>query len=135
MSTTDAAVAAIRLTEDELHPYISHVSTRRWLSGPGLPGDSDLFTFEELRREGLRTVADATADPGGRLLSEELRGQLVIGGLTDLHGRETESVLLDGVTGEVSTTAFFHARPDLMDRIPWPPRSPPWSASRRRRTN
>jgi hypothetical protein len=88
MSTTEAAVAAITLTEDELQPYISHVSTRRWLSGTGLPGDSDLFTFEELRREGLRTVADATDDPGGRL-SEELRRQLVICGLTDLRGRET----------------------------------------------
>ncbi|MFJ4940084.1 hypothetical protein ACIP8U_40410, partial [Streptomyces pseudovenezuelae] len=120
MSATDAAVAAIRLTEDELQPYISHASTRRWLSGPGLPLDSDLFTFEELRREGLRTVADATGDPAGRL-SEELRDQLVIGGLTDLHGRETESVLLDGVTGEVSTTAFFHTRPDLMDRTPLAP--------------
>ncbi|MFE3856579.1 SUKH-4 family immunity protein [Streptomyces griseorubiginosus] len=123
MSTTDAAVAAIRLTEDELRPYITHASTRSWLSGPGLPGNSDLFSFEELRRQGLRTVADSTSDPGGRL-SEELRDQLVIGGLTDLYGRERESVLLDGATGEVSTTAFFHARPDLMGRTPLAPSLP-----------
>ncbi|CAM5468063.1 hypothetical protein SALBM311S_09575 [Streptomyces alboniger] len=68
-------------------------------------------------------MADSTSDPGGRL-SEELRDQLVIGGLTDLYGRERESVLLDGATGEVSTTAFFHARPDLMGRTPLAPSLP-----------
>ncbi|MEU6356015.1 SUKH-4 family immunity protein [Streptomyces sp. NPDC047072] len=123
MRTIDAVAAAITLTEDELHPTLTHATTRRWLRGPGLPADSDLFTFEELRREGLRTVADSTGDPEGRL-SDELRDQLVIGGLTDLRGAETESVLLDGATGEVSTTSFLHDRPDLMGRTPLAPSLP-----------
>lgn len=115
MSTIDAAVAAIVLTEDDLDPYITHASTRRWLSGPGLPGDSDLFTFAELRRDGLRTVEDSTGD------------QLVIGALTNLEGTETESVLLDGATGEISTTSFIYDLPDLpdlMDRTPLAPSLP-----------
>ncbi|KOG36417.1 SUKH-4 family immunity protein [Streptomyces resistomycificus] len=120
MGTIEAAVAAIRLTETDLDPYITHASTRRWLTGPGLPGDSGLFTFEELRRAGVRTVADSTGDPDGRLAAE-LRNQLVIGGLTGPGGLETESVLLDGATGEISTTHFLHDRPDLMGRRPLAP--------------
>ncbi|KOU70956.1 hypothetical protein ADK57_11500 [Streptomyces sp. MMG1533] len=120
MGTTEAVVAAITLTEADLDPYVTHASTRRWLTGPGLPGDSGLFTFAELRREGLRTVVDSTGDPGGRLLAE-LRNQLVIGGLVGPGGLETESVLLDGATGEISTTHFLHDRPDLMDRRPLAP--------------
>ncbi|MEV0690457.1 SUKH-4 family immunity protein [Streptomyces sp. NPDC050388] len=136
MSTIDtvatdvvAVAAAITLTEDALDPFVTHASTRRWLTGPGLPCDSGLFSFARLRTEGLRTVAGSTGgagDAGGRL-SAELRDQLVIGGLLGPAGTETESVLLDGTTGEVSTTYFFHDRhdrPDLMDIRPLAPSLP-----------
>ncbi|MFG2134505.1 SUKH-4 family immunity protein [Streptomyces sp. NPDC048751] len=130
MSTTGTAdtadtagafrTAMIVLTEAELRGYVTHAPTRRWLTGPGLPGVGGLLTFETLRRDGLRTVADSTGDPDSRL-SPELRDQLVIGGLLGAQGPETESVLLDGSTGEVSTTYFLHDRPDLMDRRPFAP--------------
>ena len=120
MSTTDVATQAITLTEDQLDPYVTHAATRRWLTGPGLPGDSGLFTFVELSREGLRTVRDATADPDDRLAAE-LRDQLVIGALLGPAGLETESLLLDGATGEIATTYFLHDRPDLMDSRPLAP--------------
>ncbi|GGW77489.1 SUKH-4 family immunity protein [Streptomyces lomondensis] len=120
MSTTDAGTAVITLTEAELDPWVTHASTRHWLTGPGLPSDSGVLTFAGLRREGLRTVGDSTGDPDDRL-SAELREQLVIGGLLGPAGLETESVLLDGATGEISTTHFLHDRPDLMDRRPLAP--------------
>ncbi|MGW5614855.1 SUKH-4 family immunity protein [Streptomyces sp. NPDC003877] len=120
MSTTDADAAVITLTESELDPWVTHASTRHWLTGPGLPAGSGVLSFAELRREGLRTVADSTGDPDDRLAAE-LREQLVIGGLLDPAGLETESVLLDGATGEISTTYFLHDRPDLMDRRPLAP--------------
>ncbi|MFE7166378.1 SUKH-4 family immunity protein [Streptomyces sp. NPDC057616] len=120
MSTTGAAMTAITLSEDQLDPYVTHAPTRRRLTGPGLPGDCHLFTFEELCREGLRTVGDSTGDPGGRLTAE-LRDQLVIGALLDPRGAAGESVLLDGATGAVTTTSFLHDRPDLMDRRPLAP--------------
>ncbi|GAB2741870.1 SUKH-4 family immunity protein [Streptomyces bullii] len=123
MSTTHTGPATITLHLDDLDPYVTHAPTRRWLTDPGLPGDSALSSFAELRREGLRTVADSTGAlgaPDGRLAAE-LRDQLVIGGLVGPAGVETESVLLDGATGEVSTTYFFHDRPDLMDRRPLAP--------------
>lgn len=125
MSTTDTVVAtAITLTDADLDPFITHASTRRWLTGPGLPTDSGLFSFAELaRRGGPHTVADSTADPGDRLPAR-LRDQLVIGGLAGPAGLETESVLLDGATGEVSTAYFFHDRPDLMDCRPLAPSLP-----------
>ncbi|OKK12333.1 SUKH-4 family immunity protein [Streptomyces sp. CB02400] len=121
MSTTDTVVAtAITLTGAGLDPFITHASTRDWLAGPGLPADSGLFGFAELARPGgPRTVGG----PGDRL-SAELRDQLVIGGLLGPVDLETESVLLDGATGEVSTTFFFHDRPDLMDRRPLAPSLP-----------
>ncbi|MFD5567121.1 SUKH-4 family immunity protein [Streptomyces cadmiisoli] len=119
MSTTDAAAAVITLTEEELDPYVTHAPTRRWLTGPGLPGDSTLLTFEALRGDGLRTVADSTGDPDR--LAARLREQLVIGGLLAPDGLEGESVLLDGATGEVTTTYFLHDRPDLMDSRPLAP--------------
>ncbi|WP_367322765.1 SUKH-4 family immunity protein [Streptomyces sp. HUAS ZL42] len=118
MSTTDTAV--ITFTDAELDPYVTHAATRRWLTGPGLPGVGGLLTFEALRRDGLRTVADSTGDPEGRL-ARELRDRLVIGGLLGADGAERESVLLDGATGEISTTYFFHDRPDLMDSSPLAP--------------
>jgi hypothetical protein len=68
-------------------------------------------------------VGDSTGGPGDRLPAE-LRDQLVIGGLLGPAGLETESVLLDGATGEVSTTFLFHDRPDLMDRRPLAPSLP-----------
>ncbi|PNG18084.1 SUKH-4 family immunity protein [Streptomyces cahuitamycinicus] len=120
MSTTDAGSAVITLTESELDPWVTHASTRHWLTGPGLPGLSGVLSFAELSRQGLRTVADSTGDPDDRL-SAELREQLVIGGLLGPGGLETESVLLDGATGEISTTYVLHDRPDLMDRRPLAP--------------
>jgi len=121
MSRTDAGSTAtmITLTEDDLDPYVTHASTRRWLTGPGLPGDSGLLTFEELRRQGLRTVADSLGDPAP--LAEELRDQLVIGALWGPDGGKAESILLDGETGEIATTYFFHDRPDLMETGPLAP--------------
>lgn len=124
--TTHAGDTAIILAEAELDPYVTHASTRRWLTGPGLPCESGVLSFAELCREDLeggevlRTVAASTGDPDGRLAAE-LRDQLVIGGLLGPGGMEAESVLLDGATGEVSTTYFLHDRPDLMDRRPLAP--------------
>ncbi|MFI6011513.1 SUKH-4 family immunity protein [Streptomyces sp. NPDC051243] len=118
--TTYAGDTAIVLTETELDPYITHASTRRWLTGPGLPCESGVLSFAELCREGLRTVADSTGGPVDRLAAE-LRDQLVIGGLLGPGALPTESVLLDGATGEISTTHFLHDRPDLMDRRPLAP--------------
>ncbi|WP_037675361.1 SUKH-4 family immunity protein [Streptomyces griseus] len=121
VNTADVFSAAmIVLTETELGAHVTHAPTRRWLTGPGLPGVGGLLTFEALRRDGLRTVADSTGDQESRL-SPELRDQLVIGGLLGAQGPETESVLLDGSTGEISTTYFLHGRPDLMDRRPFAP--------------
>ncbi|MBD0420816.1 SUKH-4 family immunity protein [Streptomyces sp. TRM S81-3] len=116
--TTDTAV--ITLAEDELDPYVTHTASRRRLTGPGLPATAGTLTCEPLRRDGLRRLADAMGDPGSRLAGE-LRGQLVIGELLAHDGAVTESVLLDGATGEVSTTYFFRDRPDLMDRDPLAP--------------
>jgi hypothetical protein len=114
---------AIVLTEAELDRHITHPSTRRWLTGPGLPCDNTVLSFAELCRVGLRTVADSTGDLGvpGDRLAAELRDQLVIGGLLGPGALETESVLLDGATGEISTTYVLHDRPDLMDRRPLAP--------------
>ncbi|MEU6376985.1 SUKH-4 family immunity protein [Streptomyces sp. NPDC046909] len=120
MSTSATATAVITLTDDDLERLVTHASTRRWLTGPGLPSGIGLLSFEELGREGLRTVEDATGDPEGRL-SLDLRDQLVIGGLLDIEGQETEPVLLDGATGEVSTTDFWYDRPELMERRPLAP--------------
>lgn len=119
--TTHAGDTAIILAEAELDPYVTHAATRRWLTGPGLPCASGVLSFAELCREDragrevLRTVAEATGGPDGRLAAE-LRDQLVIGGLLGPGGLEAESVLLDGATGEISTTYFLYDRPDLMDR-------------------
>ena len=121
-TTTDVGPATIRLTEAEPDPHVTHASTRRWLKSPGLPDDSDLFTFAGLRREGPRTVADSTGAPARR--AADLRDQLVLGGPADLHGNETDSLLLDGATGEVSTTSFFHAGPRPMGRAPLAPSLP-----------
>ncbi|MFE1251751.1 SUKH-4 family immunity protein [Streptomyces sp. NPDC058735] len=119
MRTTDAGTATITLTEAELDPWVTHASTRHWLTGPGLPADNGVLSFAELGRRGLRTVADSTGDAQDRL-SAELREQLVIGGLLGPGGVETESVLLDGATGEISTTCLPHG-PAPMDRRPLAP--------------
>ncbi|AZM61950.1 MULTISPECIES: SUKH-4 family immunity protein [unclassified Streptomyces] len=125
MSSTDTVVAeVITLAEADLDPFITHACTRSWLTGPGLPAYSGLFSFAELaRRGGPHTVAGSTGGPCDRLPAG-LRDQLVIGGVLGPEGLETESVLLDGATGEVSTTYFFHDRPDLMDRRPLAPSLP-----------
>ncbi|MBL1087160.1 SUKH-4 family immunity protein [Streptomyces actinomycinicus] len=104
MSTTDAGIPAITLTEAELGRHVTHAPTRGLLTGPGLPADTDLLTFSPLRRHGLRTLADAADGPFR--LAEELRGRLVIGELLTPAGMERESILLDGVTGEI-TTAYL----------------------------
>ncbi|MDX5567166.1 SUKH-4 family immunity protein [Streptomyces sp. ID05-04B] len=52
------------------------------------------------------------------------RRRLTGPGLRGLPGagrRETDSVLLDGMTGEIPTTYFFHDRLDLMDALPLAP--------------
>lgn len=120
MSTTGTATTLITLTDDDLERFVTHASTRRWLTGPGLPSGIGLLSFTELEREGLRTVTDAAGDPERRLAAE-LRDQLVIGGLLDIEGQETEPVLLDGATGEVSTTDFWYDTPELMERRPLAP--------------
>ncbi|MCF3129825.1 SUKH-4 family immunity protein [Streptomyces olivochromogenes] len=109
MSTTDAGVAAITLTEDQLGLYVTHAPTRDLLTGPGLPGSSGLLTFEPLRTAGLRTLADATDGPSR--LAEELRDRLVIGELVGPAGMLREAVLLDGGTGEISTAHLFAPDP------------------------
>ncbi|MFC9956732.1 SUKH-4 family immunity protein [Streptomyces nigra] len=114
--TTQAGDRTIILSEPELDPYVTHAATRRWLTGPGLPGGNTVLSFAELSRTGLRTVADSTGDAAPGRLTAELCDQLVIGGLLGPGGRETESVLLDGATGEISTTHLLRDRPDLMDR-------------------
>jgi hypothetical protein len=45
----------------------------------------------------------------------------VIGALRGPGGGEAESILLDGETGEIATTYFFHDRPDLMETGPLAP--------------
>ncbi|OIJ67666.1 SUKH-4 family immunity protein [Streptomyces mangrovisoli] len=123
MSTIEATdiadVAAVVLSWDDLDPYVTHPPTRRRLTGPGVPLESDLLSFAALSRDGLRTVADSTGDPDR--LAEELRDRLVIGGLRGADGTEAESLLLDGATGELSTTYFLPDRPDLMDAHPLAP--------------
>src|SRR4051794_39364828 len=112
MSTTDAGVAAITLTEADLDPYVTHAPTRHWLTGSGLPGGGGLLTFEPLRTDGLRTLAEATDDP-----AEQLRNRLLIGELLAPAGMDRESLLLDGDTGEITTTYLFEA----MDSRPLAP--------------
>ncbi|MFC9845508.1 SUKH-4 family immunity protein [Streptomyces sp. NPDC060223] len=118
MSTTDTGVGgAITLTDDELYPYITHAGTRHWLTGPGLPGDGTLVGFGTLREHGLRRLADLAGD--AERLAEELQDQLVIGALRTFD-RDLESIVLDGVTGEVSTTDI-HRSPTPLDLSPLAP--------------
>ncbi|MFJ3229452.1 SUKH-4 family immunity protein [Streptomyces sp. NPDC086787] len=102
MSTIDAGVTAITLTEDDLGSHVTHAPTRVLLTGSGLPADGALFTFEPLRTAGLRTLADAAERPAR--LAEELRDRLVIGELLGPASGLRESILLDGRTGEITTT-------------------------------
>ncbi|OLZ69961.1 hypothetical protein AV521_16645 [Streptomyces sp. IMTB 2501] len=105
MSTTDAGVTAITLTEAELDRYVTHAPTRGLLSGSGLPAATDLLTFSPLRRHGLRTLADAADGPFR--VADELRDRLVIGELLNPAGMARESILLDGGTGELTTAYLF----------------------------
>ncbi|MGW1910592.1 SUKH-4 family immunity protein [Streptomyces sp. NPDC002076] len=105
MSTTDAGVPAITLTEAELDRYVTHGPTRGLLSGTGLPADTDLLTFSPLRTHGLRTLADAADGPFR--VADELRDRLVIGELLNPAGMDRESILLDGGTGELTTAYLF----------------------------
>ncbi|MFG3011356.1 SUKH-4 family immunity protein [Streptomyces cinerochromogenes] len=115
MSTTDADVPAITLTEAELDRYVTHAPTRGLLTDTGLPTVIDLLTFSPLRTHGLRTLADAADGP--LHLAEELRGRLVIGELLTPAGMERESILLDGTTGELTTAYLF----DPSDPRPFAP--------------
>ncbi|MEU0431046.1 SUKH-4 family immunity protein [Streptomyces sp. NPDC006290] len=118
MSTTDTDVGgAITLTDDELYPYVTHAGTRDRLTGPGLPCDGTLLGFGALREHGLRTVADLAGDADK--LAEELRDQLVIGALRSLD-RDLESIVLDGTTGEVSST-YVQRNPARLDLSPLAP--------------
>ncbi|MFF3405727.1 SUKH-4 family immunity protein [Streptomyces sp. NPDC002742] len=118
MSTTDTDVGGvITLTGDELDPYVTHAGTRDRLTGPGLPCDGTLLGFGALREHGLRTVADLAGDADK--LAEELRDQLVIGALRSLD-RDLESIVLDGTTGEVSST-YVRRNPALLDLSPLAP--------------
>jgi hypothetical protein len=108
---------SITLTEDRLGPYVTHEPSRSWLTGPGLPDASGVLTCAALRRDGLVRLADTLGAPGARL-PEELRDQLVLGELLCHDGTAADLVLLDGTTGEVSTTCALPDRPDLMDREP-----------------
>ncbi|MGW1808804.1 SUKH-4 family immunity protein [Streptomyces sp. NPDC002078] len=105
MSTTDAGIPAITLTEAELDRYVTHGPTRGLLSGTGLPADTDLLTFSPLRTHGLRTLADAVDAPFR--VADELRDRLVIGELLNPAGLDRESILLDGGTGELTTAYLF----------------------------
>lgn len=116
--TTVAESGTITLTDEELGPYVTHADTRQWLTGPGLPHESALLGFRPLREGvGLRRVAEAVADAGK--LAQELRDQLVIGSLRTLD-RDLESIVLDGVTGRISTT-HFDGDPGCMDLSPLAP--------------
>ncbi|MFJ4952181.1 SUKH-4 family immunity protein [Streptomyces sp. NPDC088760] len=115
MSTTDAEVPVITLTEAELDRFVTHTPTRGLLTGTGLPAETDLLTFSPLRTHGLRTLDDAAESPFG--LAEELRGRLVIGELLTPAGMERESILLDGATGELTTAYLF----DPSDARPFAP--------------
>jgi hypothetical protein len=118
MDTIDAG-GVITLTEADLDPYVTHAETRRLLTGPGLPSDSALLGFGALRgRPVLRRVAELVDD--AEKLAEELREQLVIGALRTFD-RDLESLVLDGTTGEVSTTYVFPRDPGLMDLSPLAP--------------
>ncbi len=105
MSTTDAGVTAITLTEAELDRYVTHAPTRGLLGGTGLPAATDLLTFSPLRTHGLRTLADAAEGPFR--VADELRDRLVIGELLNPAGMQRESILLDGGTGELTTAYLF----------------------------
>lgn len=115
MSTTDAEVPAITLTEAELDRFVTHAPTRGLLTGAGLPAETDLLTFSPLRTHGLRTLADAADGPFR--LAEELRGRLVIGELLTPAGLDRESILLDGATGEITTASLL----DPSDPRPFAP--------------
>ncbi|MEU1197203.1 SUKH-4 family immunity protein [Streptomyces sp. NPDC005813] len=118
MSTTDTGVGgAITLTDDELDPYVTHKGTRHLLTGPGLPHDGALLAFGALREHGLRRLADLAGDADR--IAGELRDQVVVGALRSLD-RDLESIVLDGTTGEISTTHIGgHAAP--MDLTPLAP--------------
>ncbi|MPY56957.1 SUKH-4 family immunity protein [Streptomyces spongiae] len=117
-STTTESSGTITLTDEELGPYVTHAGTRQWLTGPGLPHGSALLGFGALREgAGLRRAAELVADAG--VLAQELRDQLVIGSLRTLD-RDLESIVLDGTTGEISTTSF-HGTPVVTDLSPLAP--------------
>ncbi|WP_369236059.1 SUKH-4 family immunity protein [Streptomyces sp. R21] len=128
MSTTDTDVidathatdvgGAVTLTDAEMDPHITHAATRRWLADQGLPsGGGALLRFDAVREDGLRRVADLVGEADK--LAEELRDHLVIGALRTLD-RDLESLVLDGATGEVTTT-YFYGNPGHLDLAPLAP--------------
>ncbi|MGW1891683.1 SUKH-4 family immunity protein [Streptomyces sp. NPDC002004] len=116
MGTTGTIV----LDEGALRPCITHESTLRWLTGPGLPAGSSLFGFEALRKAGRPDrLADAVGVP--ELLPGGLGDLLVVGDLLSAAGETAQTVLLDGASGEVFTTFVLHDRPDMTELTPLAP--------------
>ncbi|MGQ4362698.1 SUKH-4 family immunity protein [Streptomyces sp. SAS_272] len=119
---TTTAITTITFTEAELNPYVAPAPARRRLTGPGLlgrPGDGALMTIEAPRTGVPGTIADAGGHPDAR--PAEPRDRQATGGIPAAGRREVESALLDGMTGEISTTYFFHDRLGLMDAPPLAP--------------
>ncbi len=111
--------SVITLAGTDLDPYITHAGTRRLLTGAGVPSGSSLLGFGPLcERPALRRVAELVDD--AEKLAEELRDQLVIGALRTVD-RDLESLVLNGATGEVSTTYVHPRRPGLMGLSPLAP--------------
>ncbi|MEH0555752.1 SUKH-4 family immunity protein [Streptomyces sp. B21-101] len=120
---TTTAITTITFTEAELNPYVASAPARRRLTGPGLPGrpgDGPLMTIEAPRTGAPGTVADVTGRPDAHPAAE-LRDRRATGGILGAGRRAAETVLLDGMTGEISTTYFFHDRLGLMDAPPLAP--------------
>ncbi|MCX5263807.1 SUKH-4 family immunity protein [Streptomyces sp. NBC_00199] len=120
---TTTAITTITFTEAELNPYVASAPARRRLTGPGRPGrpgDGPLMTIEAPRAGAPGTVPDVTGRPDTRPAAD-LRDRRATGGILGAGRRAAETVLLDGMTGEISTTYFFHDRLGLMDAPPLAP--------------
>ncbi|MEE1668294.1 SUKH-4 family immunity protein [Streptomyces sp. WAC07094] len=111
--------SVITLAGTDLDPYVTHAGTRRLLTGAGVPSGGSLLGFGPLcERPALRRVAELVDD--AEKLAEELRDQLVIGALRTVD-RDLESLVLNGATGEVSTTYVHPRHPGLMGLSPLAP--------------
>ncbi|MEV6122956.1 SUKH-4 family immunity protein [Streptomyces sp. NPDC052077] len=113
-------MTTITLAGDRIGPHVTHAPSRLLLSGGVLPAAGTLLSCAALERDGLVRVADAAGVPGARLAGD-LGGRLVVGELLHHDGEGADTVVLDGATGEVSTTYFLPDRPDLMELEPLAP--------------